>query len=51
MNQNQNQNQNPNPNDEKIVSLNEDSKFHEHDNASYQKLLQQQQKEIDKNKK
>lgn len=37
--------------EEKIVSLNEDSKAHEHDDASYQKLLQQQQKEMDKNKK
>jgi hypothetical protein len=30
---------------EKIVSLNEDSKSHEHDDASYQKLMQAKENE------
>ncbi len=37
--------ENQNSEKEKIVSLNEDSRKHKHDDASFEKLLRQQEKD------
>lgn len=39
-----NQNSETKEKEEKIVSLNEDSRKHKHDDASYQKLMKEQEK-------